>query len=254
MCIRPFRNAGMVDLGWPTGFTMIAMVFLLKGGGEFKRRAILALLQCLSGVRFITGWLARTVAHGEDRKWKLRRSRWSKGKGLLGIRSHALNFFLLYQTQAIGCIAMSVIPYRYICNNHSPGLSFLEWASLVIWMVCFLLENIADLQLAEFKTEQANKGKTLMTGLWSYSRHPNYFFEFLVWCSYALYAVDSVSEASDYCFLLMVPAVAYYYFAFFSGIQIVEDRSRMRRGRHYIEYQKSTGMFFPWWPGKVKIA
>eukprot|EP00126_Sphaerothecum_destruens_P006275 Sdes_comp19294_c0_seq1m10348 len=254
LCIKPLRNAGLVDLGWPTGFTAIAVFYLCKGEGVFVRRFFLACMQIFCGLRFVLGWFVRTIQYGEDLRWQLWRERWKQRKGFFGVRNEALNFFCFYHAQNFTNIFVFSIPFRFVVQNQSPHLTLLEKASSLLWLASFLLENIADYQLACHKTNPLMKGKTLNTGLWKYSRHPNYFFEFMIWTSYALYSLDSIVVPADLFSLLVVPATAYWFLVYFTGVPMTEEMARITRGNEYKLYQKTTNMFFPWFPASLHVS
>ena len=105
-------------------------------------------------------------------------------------------------------------------------------------------ETLADLQLSRHRADTANKGKTCRTGLWRYSRHPNYFFEWLHWWSYVFLGLGSV-----WWYLAPSAAVFMLFLLFFvTGIPYTEQRSIASRGQDYIDYQKETSVFIPWFP------
>ncbi len=104
---------------------------------------------------------------------------------------------------------------------------------------------MADSQLAQFKHDVKTKGKTCQIGLWQYSRHPNYFFQWLLWVSIALYA--SASPFGWYAWI--APALMLYFLLFVTGIKATEERALVSRS-DYAEYQKRTSAFVPWFPKK----
>ena len=104
----------------------------------------------------------------------------------------------------------------------------------------------ADAQLHRFKQDPANKGKTCQVGLWHYSRHPNFFFEWLIWVSYALYAMGSPSGAWGW----LSPALMLYFVTKVTGIPATEAQALRSRGDEYRKYQQTTSAFFPWPPKK----
>jgi steroid 5-alpha reductase family enzyme len=118
------------------------------------------------------------------------------------------------------------------------------------------LENVADVQLGEFakaayKAKKSGdekliaKYQVMNKGLWRYSRHPNYFGEFLLWVGYAVYNLGTYSRAWEYANAIALPIVAYYYLVHFTGAWMAEQASVKKRGEAYVRYQKETNMFFP---------
>jgi steroid 5-alpha reductase family enzyme len=126
--------------------------------------------------------------------------------------------------------------------NPQPRLSPLEWAGLSLWVVALLGETAADAELKRFKADPANKGKTCRKGLWNYSRHPNYFFEWLIWVAFFLAAL-----ASPYGWISLLCPVLMFIFLFkVTGIPMTETQALKTRGKDYRDYQRTTSMFVPW--------
>ena len=115
-----------------------------------------------------------------------------------------------------------------------------------IWLVSILCEAIADLQLSAFKKNPENKGKTCREGLWKYSRHPNYFFEWMMWIGYAVFALGSPWGWLG----LLSPALVLYFLFGSTGIPATEAQALRTRGNAYREYQRATSSFVPWFPKK----
>src|SRR5262249_44045583 len=101
-----------------------------------------------------------------------------------------------------------------------------------------------DLQLEKFKKDPANKGQTCQVGLWNYSRHPNYFFEWLIWVSYFLFACGS----SHGIYSIICPAIMLYLLFKVTGIPATEAQALKSRGDQYRDYQKRVSVFVPWFP------
>jgi steroid 5-alpha reductase family enzyme len=114
----------------------------------------------------------------------------------------------------------------------------------VLWLGAIAGEALADRQLQRFKADPANRGAVCQRGLWRYSRHPNYFFEWLVWVAYFVMAL-----ASPWGWLtLYCPALMLYFLLRVTGIPLTEQLSLQARGTAYAEYQRRTSAFVPWWP------
>jgi steroid 5-alpha reductase family enzyme len=244
------RNYGWVDFGWPSGFTAIAIYFAFIGEGLWERKLLILSLYGICGARFMIGWAVRNIRDGEDRRWSFWRERWQKGEGLFGIRSVSLNLFAFYQTQTFATVFVLITPLVIACRNDSPQIYWIEWAAVAGWLTSFLFENIADVQLDKFRKRSVGKGGLCRTGFWRYSRHPNYFFEFLIWVFYAIFALPSATGVMDYVALILVPITAYWFLVHFTGIPITELASLQRRGQDYADYCEETNRFFPWLPKK----
>jgi steroid 5-alpha reductase family enzyme len=121
-------------------------------------------------------------------------------------------------------------------------LPLLEYIGAGIWLIALTGEAIADWQLDQFKKDPANKGKVCNKGLWNYSRHPNYFFEWLIWVGYFVFAL-----ASPYGFIAIIsPAIILYLLLNVTGIPATEEQSVRSKGDLYKEYQRTTSAFVPW--------
>jgi steroid 5-alpha reductase family enzyme len=113
---------------------------------------------------------------------------------------------------------------------------------VALWLISVLGESIADAQLRAFKKDSANKGKVCSKGLWNYSRHPNYFFQWMMWMAYLVFAL-----ASPYGYLAIIsPAIILYLLLRVTGIPITEEQSIRSKGDTFREYQKTTSAFVPW--------
>ncbi|MFT5303598.1 MAG: steroid 5-alpha reductase family enzyme [Mariniblastus sp.] len=174
------------------------------------------------------GWIVRNVRDGEDRRWQLWRERWLEGEGLFAIRSVGVNLFAFYQVQAFATVLVLTVPLAIACQNTDVRMHLLKWVAVGVCGISILLENIADFQLDQFRQRSSGTGGVCRSGLWNYSRHPNYFFEFLIWVSYAMYALPSAVGLIDYFLLLLVPVAIYWFLVYFTGIPITELASASR--------------------------
>lgn len=239
------KNAGLIDFGWPSGFTALALYYCLAADGHWQRKAIITAMYCFCGVRFMVGWTVRNLRDGEDRRWTYIRDRWIRGDGLLAIRSVPLNLFAFYHAQTFATLFFLIRPLIITCNNQAPTLYAVEWIAIAFWTFSYIMENVADYQLDRFRRSNSGRGRVCQSGLWKYSRHPNYFFEFLIWTAYALFAIPSINHWMDLVAVAFAPFVAYWFLVHITGIPIAEHASRHRRGEEYAKYQATTNRFFP---------
>lgn len=231
------RNAGIVDVAWAGNFTLLAAIYGLMLPGHGPRKALIAGMTALWSLR-LTGYLyRRVIGHHptEDGRYVELRLRWGP---------HAdRTFFWFFQGQAILNLLLAA-PLLLACTNPEPRLHPLEWVGVAIWVVALVGETAADRQLDAFRRDPGNRSRTCRRGLWRYSRHPNYFFEWLVWVAWFVYALVSPwGWVTAYCPLLML------FFLFrVTGIPATEAQALKSRGDDYREYQRSTSAFFPWFP------
>jgi steroid 5-alpha reductase family enzyme len=136
------------------------------------------------------------------------------------------------------------IPFLVAMTLRSQGLGAWVAAGVLVWVVAVTGEALADRQLAAFRADQTNRGRTCRVGLWRLSRHPNYFFEWLHWWSYVLLGVGSPWWALT----LVGPALMLYFLLRVTGIPATEAQALASRGEDYREYQRTTSAFVPWFP------
>lgn len=231
------RNAGIVDIAWAGLFALLALLYAVFGGGDPLRRVAGSSLMILWSIRLATHLWRRVVGHldVEDGRYAKLRESW----GAAADRK-MLGFFLF---QGATNVLLSV-PILLASLNDAPALRGVEIAAAALWLVAVLGESIADAQLRRFKADPANRGKVCTEGLWRYSRHPNYFFDWLVWCSFFLFALGSpYGWISAYCPLLML-----WFLYKVTGIPATEEQSLRTKGEAYRRYQRTTSPFIPWFP------
>ena len=236
------RNAAIVDFGWAFGLAVLAVLCAVEGTGYAPRKWLIAGMAGLWGVRLALYILReRVIGHPEEGRYQQIRREW---KTKLPLR-----FFFFFEFQAILCVFLS-LPFLLASLNSRPGLLLTEYFGAALWLFAFAGEITADGQLAEFKSDPRNRGKVCREGLWNYSRHPNYFFEWLIWVSYALFAT-----ASPWGWLAWTgPALMLFFLFRVTGIPATEAQALRSRGEEYRRYQQTTSAFVPWFPRKEKLA
>lgn len=229
------NNLGIVDIAWSLAFAPVAIFYAATTHGDPTRRWLIAGMAALWSLRLGTHLYFRVLGHHphEDVRYAKLRATWGKN-----LKSQTLIFFEL---QA-GLIALLSAPFLIACLDVRPGISVLEWAGVAVWTFAIVGEGIADSQLKQFRSLADNKGKTCQVGLWNYSRHPNYFFEWLVWVGFFLFAWDSPGG----CFTVFCPALMLFFLLRVTGIPLTEELSLQSKGDAYREYQRTTSAFVPW--------
>jgi len=232
----PIHNAAIVDAGWAGGLALIGILYSVEGAGWLPRRLLIGFMAGMWGLR-LAAYLTKTrvIGHPEEGRYQEIRRNWKTNIGF--------KFLLFFEAQAILCVVLSV-PFLLAAMNPSVGFEWYEYLGVVIWAMSIIGESMADAQLAAFRRKPESKGKTCRDGLWHYSRHPNYFFEWFVWIGYALVGLGAaygwlgfISQAFILYFLMRV-----------TGIPATEAQALRSRGDDYREYQRTTSPFIPWFP------
>jgi steroid 5-alpha reductase family enzyme len=227
------KNAAIVDIGWGVGFILLCAEYILMGQGFNVRNTICLGMIILWAVRIISYLLRRfRVEKQEDKRYRKMR----EGFG----RTAWLKFLMVFEFQAALEIVIG-IPLMIISVNPNPGLSYVEMIGLIVFAMALIGETLSDEQLIAFKTNVMNKGKTCNVGLWRYSRHPNYFFEWLVWVGFFIYALGSPWGWTA----IISPLLMYYLLMHVSGVPMAEEQSLLSRKDEYRKYQAGTSVFFP---------
>lgn len=225
------RDSSIADIFWGTGFVLVAWAAFLTADGLDGRRLLLMLLPSLWGVR-LTSYLAwRNLGKGEDRRYTAMREKW-------GARWWWWSYLQVFLFQGLLIWVVS-LPVQASQVPATPGLGWMAAVGSAVWLVGFLFEGIADLQLSRFKGDPENKGKVMDRGLWRYSRHPNYFGNFLLWWGIWIVA----AEAGSY-WTVIGPLVMSFLLLRVSGVAMLE-RTITERRPAYAEYIRTTSAFFP---------
>ena len=238
---RARRDAGVVDVGWTAGLGILAVLYAIAGVGDPFRRALVAVMAGGWSLRLAWHLLAdRIIGKPEDGRYRTLRARW-------GDRAQA-RFFLFFQVQAVVAVALS-LPFL-VAMRGGGALGAAGLAGVAVWVVAVLGEALADAQLARFRADPGNRGRTCRIGLWRASRHPNYFFEWLHWWSYVLLAARSPA----WWLALIGPALMLYFLLKVTGIPATEAHALASRGDEYRDYQRTTSAFIPWFPKRQETG
>jgi steroid 5-alpha reductase family enzyme len=225
-------DASHVDVAWAALIACAAILDALLADGDVGHRVLAAVLASVWGFR-LAGYLYVNRIRGkdEDGRYRSLRAKW-------GANAHR-NFFWFFQFQAVFVVFFS-LPFALVCLDPDPTISALAWAGVGVWAVGNAGTIVADRQLAQWRADPANAGKTARNGLWSWSRHPNYFFEWVNWCGVALVA----TAAPNGWIAWIVPAGLLFLLFRVTGIPATE-RQALRSRRDYAEYQRTTSAFVP---------
>lgn len=227
------RNATIVDIGWSFGMGVSACYLAWTSDGDLGRRILTATLMGIWSLR-LGGYLfyARIIkGHGEDPRYADMRQHMGKFA--------SAGFFAIFQIQSL-FVVLFMIPMLAVLASPEPLWQWHDSIAIAFWLMALVGETIADKQLHQFKSNPANRGTTCQIGLWQYSRHPNYFFEWLHWFAYPFIAWGSTY--GDWAWIM--PVMMLIFLVKLTGIPYAESQALKHR-KDYAEYQKKTSMFVP---------
>lgn len=232
------RNAAVVDVGWAAGLATLAIFYAVAGPGYWARKWAIAAMAAFWGLRLAAYLLfSRVLGKPEEGRYVQLRREWKTNL--------PLRFLFFFEFQAALTVVLS-LPFLLASLNAGTPLGRLEKIGAAIWLVSICGEAVADFQLNRFRKNPANTGKTYRRGLWNYSRHPNYFFEWMIWLGYAGFALGSPWGWLG----LISPALMLYFLLGTTGIAATEAQALRTRGAEYRAYQKTTSSFVPWFRKK----
>ncbi|MDX1973969.1 MAG: DUF1295 domain-containing protein [Candidatus Sumerlaeia bacterium] len=232
------KNAGIVDVGWSFLMGLLALIYAYISVAPGVMDWVIGGLAAFWAFRLAFHIWVRGRGKEEDGRYQAMRRASGKNATLV--------FFVFFLFQAFLAVLFAM-PFHFAILNERAGIEgirFWDVLGIAIWVIAVLGELIADGQLERFRKNPANKGKTCRAGLWRYSRHPNYFFEWLHWFAYVAFAVGSPYWALTF----MGPILMYVFLVYVSGIPWTEQQSLRSRGDDYRRYQQETSAFFPWFP------
>jgi steroid 5-alpha reductase family enzyme len=233
------KDATPVDVGWSVGLGLLALFFWAVSPDPTQPRTILVgLLGAVWAFR-LGGYLYWTRVRGhreEDGRYQTLRRNWGRRAGVF--------FFVFYQVQALLSFLFA-LPFLAAMRTRSE-FTAIDFAGIAVWIIAVSGEALADAQLSRFRARSESRGKTCRDGLWSWSRHPNYFFEWLHWWAYVLLSWGAVWWWGT----LFAPALMLFFLFKVTGIPATEAQAVLSRGDDYREYQRTTSVFVPWPPKK----
>lgn len=231
---RLIKNPSVVDVGWATGLMLCGALFVLTHNPN-TRSIILLMLLFLWGLRLGLYLFITRISKGHvDKRYLTLSEGWKIAK--------PLGFFLNFQLQGV-LILIIAMPWFFIPLVPRTDMSLFDMILILVILAALIGETVADQQLQQFKRQ--SPGRVCNTGLWQYSRHPNYFCEWLIWCGFSLLALSNLLSY----FALLSPLCLYLLMTKITG-PMTETASLKSRGDAYRQYQTDTPMFFPRFNGK----
>jgi len=232
---RLLKNYSVVDAYWSIGLMVSGLIYLWSVPIT-PRNSVISALIIIWALR-LSGYLWYTRIHQGhvDKRYTELSNHWKINQ--------SLGFFLNFQLQGLLIFILSFLFYL-ISKSNNPNLTLVDGIAIVVVLVGIIGESLADLQLNRFKARP--KGGLCNIGLWNYSRHPNYFFDWVTWLGFTLFSLQSKMGYLGLISLLLL----YFIFTRITG-PLTERGSVQSKGQKYIDYQQQTSMFFPWFKRKI---
>lgn len=232
------KNSSIVDIFWGSGFLIFTWAaFLLTPEGFATRKWLICLLVTVWGLRLSSHILTRNWGKPEDFRYQV----WRREAGSAWWWRSFFKVFLLQG------VILWVVAAPLLAAQIKPRPDHLIWLDIIaiaLWMIGFFFEAVGDMQLRRFIGNPANKGKLLTTGVWRYTRHPNYFGDATQWWAYYL-----IASAAGGWWTIFSPIVMTYLLTRVSGVALLE-KTLIEEKPGYREYAESTSAFVPWFPRK----
>ncbi|MHC4408073.1 MAG: DUF1295 domain-containing protein [Planctomycetota bacterium] len=235
---RRSGDAGIVDVAWTGGLAYLALLYVFNAPSETTpaRAWLVTGMAVIWATRLLLYLLRDRILRGEeDGRYQTLRERWGADV--------QRNLFIFFQAQGALAALLSV-HFLIAMASPRPGPDQLDLVGVAIWAISITGVTIADRQLERFRNDPANRGRTCRYGLWRYSRHPNYFFEWLHWLAYVPIAVGSLI----WPVMAVAPLLMLFFILKVTGVPPTEAQALKSRGDDYRRYQQETSVFFPWFP------
>jgi steroid 5-alpha reductase family enzyme len=236
---RRTGQGGWADAFWSFGLGVASVgvaIFPVGGASPSARQWLVAVLIGLWGLRLGLHIARRAAREAEDARYARLRAEWGDG-------FQAKMFgFLMLQAGAAAFLTLSLMA---AARNPTAGLTMQDGIAALVFISALIGEAVADRQLAAYKADPANRGGVCDVGLWAWSRHPNYFFEWLGWCAWPIFAIDLGGSWPLGWLALTGPAYIYWLLTDVSGVPLLEAHMRRSRPEAFAAYARRTSRFFP---------
>jgi steroid 5-alpha reductase family enzyme len=225
------EDSSIVDVAWGPGILVLALTYYLTSNGAPVRARLTLALVAIWALRLAAHLFLRNQIQGEDVRYEVLRSR-------RGPSWWWFSYFRVFLLQAVTAWVVSIPLYFAIVSVVPRTLTIVDYVGVLFFLGGFVFEAVGDEQLRRFRNEPSNVKLVLETGLWRYTRHPNYFGEAMLWWGFGL-----LGAATGGVVGLLVPALLTYFLMKISGMLL--ERSLLRNRRAYAGYVESTSAFFP---------
>jgi len=224
------ENSSIADVAWGPGILVIGLIYYVTSSGAPPRARLTLALLAVWALRLGAHLFVRTRLQGEDFRYVKMRDDWNHW--------WLVSYVKVFLLQAVAGWIVSLPIYFAIVSVEPTALTMLDYLGVLLVVGGLVFEALADEQLRRFRADRANRGKVLDTGLWSYTRHPNYFGEALVWWGFGVMAVATGGVPG-----LLGPLVLTYLLIYVSGVALLESTLIEKRG--YLQYAGKTPAFLP---------
>ena len=225
-------NAAWVDVAWAFGLGALGILFALDGEGWAPRRWLVSVAIGVWALRLGSHLWKRVASEPEDGRYASLRKSWG--------RKADTRLFWFFQIQALLALALA-LPMQVLGRAELAEWRVVDGIAILVWVTSMVGEAVADRQLNQWRGSLVGRGKTCRSGLWQYSRHPNYFFEWLHWSVYPVLGIGLPGGA----WLWLAPITMLFLILKVTGIPPTEQQSLRSRGDDYRDYQRTTNAFFP---------
>lgn len=225
------RKHDLIDIFWGLGFVLSGVSAWLMGSRSLAG-SLMLLLVAVWGIRLSLHLAKRNLGKPEDFRYQAMRQRWTKDfERIMFVRNYLLQFAL---NVLVG------FPLVFVNLQGAGNPDAFTWLGLAVWVFGFAFEVVGDEELRRFKTNPLNKGKLMTTGLWAWTRHPNYFGEAVIW--WGLFIISLTGDFGR-IWLIFSPVVITLLLLFVSGVPLLEKKYAGRAD--WQAYTRRTSMFFP---------
>lgn len=230
------KNNSIVDIAWGSGFVISALYNFFRNAEAGSKGIIITICIAIWGLRLSYHIAKRNLGKPEDYRYVNMRQQWGNKFVLLK------SFFNVYFLQMIIMYIVS-LPVIY-ASTTTQALSWYNYLGIILWAVGFFFESCGDYQLKQFIKNPLNKDKIMDKGLWSLTRHPNYFGDSSMWFGIFLIAISNINGL----WIIVGPALMTFFLVFVSGVRLLEKK--YKGNKEFEDYKMRTSAFIPWFPKK----
>jgi steroid 5-alpha reductase family enzyme len=231
------KNNSIIDIVYGSTYVVASIFALIFGAPIDFRSILLVILVSIWGMRLSIYIFIRNHGQPEDFRYQEFRKNWGTHQALFA-------YFKVFILQG-AIVYIICFPILYTNFTDGPTFQITDIIGTAIWILGFFFESLGDAQLRNFKKDPSNKGRVMNQGLWRYTRHPNYFGEATMW--WGIYVI--VSSIPNGIWMFFSPLLITTLLLKVSGVSLLEKK--YKGSPEYIDYQKSTSSFIPWFPKKI---